>query len=260
MPSSAAARVTRRVELARLHAAAGTHPQCLQPHRVCPISRQQFAGAICGALHAVRVYHALETIRGFRAQFQQRGTCAARKAGRNAPTSIRMSIVFSSTSDSAPPITPATATGFSASAMTSMSVVSVRVFAVQGCDRFAVPRPPDNDSLARQFVQIKRVKRLPHFQHHVIGHIHDIVDGPLPCRFQSRLHPCGRRPDFHAPHQPRRIARAQIRRLQSSRTFAPPRRRHLPKRAEQAVLAADRTAPPLPAPRRPETGNRPGSA
>src|SRR5439155_22284201 len=61
------------------------------------------------------------------------------------------------------------------------------------------PGPNDDGGLAtrtlRQLVVIERVQRLSPFQHHVIGNVHDVVDGPHAGVSEPALHPARRRND-----------------------------------------------------------------
>ena len=47
-------------------------------------------------------------------------------------------------------------------------------------------------------------------EHHVVGHIDQIADGPLSGQAQAALHPVRRRPNLHVAHDGRRETAAQI--------------------------------------------------
>ena len=49
---------------------------------------------------------------------------------------------------------------------------------------------------ALQFAGVERMQRLAHFEHHEIGDIDDVVDGPQSHRVEFQLQPPGTGPDF----------------------------------------------------------------
>src|SRR6202050_1968430 len=101
---------------------------------------------------------------------------------------------------SAPPITPAIPTACAPSAITHMSFPSVRS-AASSVRTFS----------AAQIVQVVGVHRLPELEHHVVRHIHDVVDRVLPDCFQPQSQPLGGGLHFHPAHHPRRESPAKFR-------------------------------------------------
>ena len=51
------------------------------------------------------------------------------------------------------------------------------------------------------------------FQHHIVGDVHDVVDGPHPVGTKPLTHPLGGGADFHIGHHPGGVADAQVFRL-----------------------------------------------
>ena len=103
--------------------------------------------------------------------------------------------VSSVTSLSTPPITPASPTARSASAMTSISGSSWPLLMIERFQRLAGPRAPHDDAPVRQAVGVEGVQRLAVFEHDVVRDIDDRVDRPHPGREQPPLHPGRRRSD-----------------------------------------------------------------
>ena len=66
---------------------------------------------------------------------------------------------------------------------------------VECAQGFAVPRPPHDDFLLPQTVEVEGMKGMAQFHQHVVRHIGDIVDGPNPDRFQTLCQPSGRGSD-----------------------------------------------------------------
>ena len=52
--------------------------------------------------------------------------------------------------------------------------------------------------------------RVPGFQHHIIGDVHDVVDGAHAGRVERLAHPHRRRADLHIFDNARAVARAQV--------------------------------------------------
>ena len=113
------------------------------------------------------------------------------------------------TSESAPPMTPATATG--ALGVGDHQHVRRRACASgrRACEasrrrarsaRGSAPPP--------SFAQIERVHRLPELEQHVVGDVHDVADRPDAGGAQARLHPVGRGADRHVGDGAR-VARAE---------------------------------------------------
>ncbi len=71
-----------------------------------------------------------------------------------------------------------------------------------------------------QRVVIEGVQRLPHFEHHVIRDVHDVVDRPHARQPQTALHPIGRFADLHLADQHGGKTRIQFRFANISGHFA----------------------------------------
>ena len=105
-----------------------------------------------------------------------------------APSS-RMSVVASVISLSCPPMMPAMTEARSASAMTSMSVVSVRcspsrvTMVSPGAARRTMIRRP------RMVWRSKACSGWPKRPEHVVGHVHHVADGPHAGVGELRLEP-----------------------------------------------------------------------
>ena len=141
-----------------------------------------------------------------------------------AATSSRTRVVSSPTSDRAPPMTPASDVGPSASSMTISPSSSVRVWPssvsiVSPCARGAHGEPLPGDP-----VEVERVQRLAGQEHHVVRDVDDVRDRALAGGGQARLEPRRRRADLHVLEHARGEARAQVGDLDGHRRLAPPRR------------------------------------
>ena len=108
-----------------------------------------------------------------------------------------------STSESAPPMTPATACGREPSAMTSMSPASLPHDAVQRPHGLSRPRAADPQLASREPVEVERVHRVAELEHHVVGDVDDVVDRPYVGCLQARRHPARRRADADLRHRGR---------------------------------------------------------
>ena len=84
-------------------------------------------------------------------------------AGSNHADSISTFFVFSVIIESKPPMTPASATGFSASAMTRSSVVSLAIDAVERLQHFAVAGAAHDDLAAFQQIEIEGMRGMSEF-------------------------------------------------------------------------------------------------
>ena len=82
-------------------------------------------------------------------------------AGSNHADSISTFVVFSVIIESKPPMTPASATGFSASAMTRSSVVSVWSDAIKRLENLAITGAAHDDRAAFQQIEIEGVRGMP---------------------------------------------------------------------------------------------------
>ena len=98
-------------------------------------------------------------------------------------------MVASETSEVAPPITPAIATGRSRSQISRSSAVSVRSDVVEGHQPLAVGRVAHDDAGAGEPVQVERVQRLAELEHRVVRGVDHGRDRP---------HARGREPGLHA--------------------------------------------------------------
>ena len=82
--------------------------------------------------------------------------------------------------------------------------------AVQGLDGFALPGGADDDVAALYAGEVKGVHRLAVFQHHVVGDVHDVVDGADAGVPQPLPHPGGGGLDLHVLHHPGSVPGAQL--------------------------------------------------
>ena len=112
---------------------------------------------------------ALEAMRGVGVQSVALALSCGRSTGSNHADSIRMFLVFSVIMVSKPPMTPASATGFFASAMIRSSGDELAVNAVESLERFAITRAADDDLAAFEQVEIERVRGMAHLPQRVIG-------------------------------------------------------------------------------------------
>ena len=53
----------------------------------------------------------------------------------------------------------------------------------------AVVRASYDDSLRAEPRPVEGVQRLADFEHHVVGHVDDVADGPHTCEIQTTLEP-----------------------------------------------------------------------
>ena len=113
------------------------------------------------------------------------------------------------TSESPPPMTPATATARSASAMTSISGDSSRCFPSSVSSDFARSGRPHANLAAAEASMVERMHRLTELEQHVVGDVHDVAGGPHAGGAQARLHPVRRRSDRHV-RDCAGVARTQI--------------------------------------------------
>src|SRR5204863_81670 len=72
-------------------------------------------------------------------------------------------------------------------------------------------RQTHDDSPPTNLVVIKRMQRLAHLEHHVVGDINDIIDGPQSHRFKAAGQPAGAGADADVANEPRGIVRAKWR-------------------------------------------------
>ena len=122
--------------------------------------------------------------------------------------------VVSSISDDAPPITPPMPDRRpSASQIRQSWPVSPRpgpgsaqgpLHAVEGGHGLARPGPADHQAVAGQAVEVVGVGGLAELEHHVVGRVHHVVDGPHAGQGQPAGQPARRRADLDAGEHPRR--------------------------------------------------------
>ena len=125
-------------------------------------------------------------------------------------TSISTRVVSSSTSERAPPITPAIDVGPSSSAIRTMSASSVRVApsSVSTCSPSCARRTTSRCPATRS--RSKACSGCPVSKHHVVGDVDDVGDRTHPGRGQPRLEPRRRGTDRHVLEHARGEARAQV--------------------------------------------------
>jgi hypothetical protein len=119
-------------------------------------------------------------------------------------------------------MTPASAMPFCSSAMSRFSVVSLCALAVERDELLAGPRAADDNGRFAILafgdeVIIKRVQRLADFEHHVIRHVHDVVDAADADFFQRASEANPGWPDFHAFDDAGGVTRAKIRIFEGGR-------------------------------------------
>ncbi len=68
---------------------------------------------------------------------------------------------------------------------------------VQRLKRLAGPRAPHDQPVPVDAVVVEGVHRLPRFEHHVVGHVDDVVDRAHPSRLEAPPHPLGSRSHAH---------------------------------------------------------------
>ena len=111
--------------------------------------------------------------------------------------------------------------------------------AVQRSDHLTVERPPSAQMSARELRQVIGVVRLTELEHHVVGHVDDVVDRAHPGGDQALGEPCRRRTELHPRQLPHQEPPAQLGRLDVDRTGGRGRRR----RRGRDRPPAGRTAP-----------------
>jgi len=118
-------------------------------------------------------------------------------SGSNRADSSKTLTVAAETSLSSPPITPASATGRMASAITSISGASARSFPSM-LTSFSPGRAWRTDNaFPSHLIKVERMKRLSEFEHHIIGHIDDIVIDRSPTASRRRTIQAGLGPTSH---------------------------------------------------------------
>ena len=121
---------------------------------------------------------------------------------------------------------PASAMPFCSSAMSSMSFVSVRSWP-SSVVNFSPSAARRTTMVGRAFglsaplccdqMIIERVQRLADLQHHVVRHVHDVVDAADADLLQRVAQPVRAGANLHAVHHARRVARTQLRILEAHR-------------------------------------------
>ena len=82
--------------------------------------------------------------------------------------------------------------------------------AVQGGQFLSFGCQADDDFAALHVAVVEGMHGLAVFQHHIVGNVHDVVDGPYPHGAQPLPHPLGRRGDLHVAHHPGGVPGHQI--------------------------------------------------
>ena len=115
-----------------------------------------------------------------------------------------------STSLSAPPMTPATATGLFGVGDHQHVGLKLALAAVDECQLLAGPGAADDDAPSAELVEVEGVQRLAHLQHDVVRYVDDVVDRAHAGGEQALLHPRRRLADLHALDERGDVARAEI--------------------------------------------------
>ena len=108
-----------------------------------------------------------------------------------------------------PPITPASAIGPSASAITRFDGLKLVALVVQRVDLLAGARAAHENRRPVQLVGVERVHGLRQLRQHVVRDVHDVVDRIQSDRFQPVLQPERRRLHGHVLENQRAVSRAQ---------------------------------------------------
>src|SRR5699024_9073654 len=88
--------------------------------------------------------------------------------------------------------------------------VELAHIAVQGGELLAVLGPADDDVSALHIAVVKGVHGLAVLQHHIVGDVHDVVDGTHAHGAQPLPHPLGGGGDLHVAHHPGGVPGAQV--------------------------------------------------
>ena len=104
--------------------------------------------------------------------------------------------------------------------MTRWLAVSLRTLPSRVVRVLALLRPADDDLAALHIAVVKGVHGLAVLQHHVVGDVHDVVDGADAHAPQPLPHPLGGGGDLHVPHHPGGVPGAPGRRPGSPRPAA----------------------------------------
>ena len=124
--------------------------------------------------------------------------------------SRRTSVVESETSEDRPPITPASATGFSTSQITRSSSSSSRSTPSRVVSRSPGLGPADHDPGPGEPVEVERVQRLPELQHRVVGGVDDRGHRPHPRCREPGLRADRRRTLGRSAEDPRQVEGAAL--------------------------------------------------
>ena len=89
-------------------------------------------------------------------------------------------VVSSETSETWPPMIPAMPVGLLAIADENRLGVELALDAVEGGHLLALAGGADDQLAAGDLVEVEGVQRLRGQQHHVVGHVDDVGDRPLP--------------------------------------------------------------------------------
>ena len=82
--------------------------------------------------------------------------------------------------------------------------------AVQSGEGLALPALPDHNLAGAYIPIVKGVHGLAVFQHHIVGDVHNVVDGPYPVGTEPLAHPFGGGADFHIGNHPGGVAVAKV--------------------------------------------------
>ena len=153
------------------------------PARISPPATSAISAAARSAAARQISGSAPRSKRWLASVWRPRPPAAARTAwGSKWALSSRIAVVAAVTSVASPPITPASATGRSASAITSMVGGERPPLAVEGGQLLARPRPADADlreGVAAEGGEVEGVERLAGLPEDEVGDVDDVVDRPL---------------------------------------------------------------------------------
>ena len=89
-------------------------------------------------------------------------------------------------------------------------LVQLSLDPVERLECFFLARPADNQASTSQTIEIERVHRLTELEHHVVGHVDDVVDGPDTSRLESLGQPARGRADTNIEDL-RAVSRTELR-------------------------------------------------
>ncbi len=88
--------------------------------------------------------------------------------------------------------------------------IQIPVLSVQRAENVAVLRPADDNLMPRDGVQVKGVHGLAVLLHHIVGNVHQIVDGADTACRKASLHPLRRGRDLNVFAHSRAVSRAEL--------------------------------------------------